>query len=44
MSRSAISVLQNPDFDVVLRAAPDPGLNGRSLHWPRGKVLGGSRR
>ncbi|MCW6512556.1 GMC family oxidoreductase [Lichenifustis flavocetrariae] len=24
------------------RTEPDPGLNGRSLVWPRGKVLGGS--
>jgi choline dehydrogenase len=24
------------------RTEPDPGLNGRSLAWPRGRVLGGS--
>ncbi|MEM0990331.1 MAG: GMC family oxidoreductase N-terminal domain-containing protein [Pseudomonadota bacterium] len=24
------------------RAAADPGLNGREMYWPRGKVLGGS--
>ncbi|ARC37341.1 FAD-dependent oxidoreductase [Paracoccus yeei] len=34
--------MHNPDFDWCYETAPDPGLNGRSLHWPRGKVLGGS--
>jgi len=24
------------------KTEPDPGLNGRSINWPRGKVLGGS--
>ena len=24
------------------QAEPDPGANGRSIFWPRGKVLGGS--
>jgi choline dehydrogenase-like flavoprotein len=31
----------NPRTDWMYRTAPDPGLNGRSLVYPRGKVLGG---
>ncbi|MBO6758018.1 MAG: GMC family oxidoreductase N-terminal domain-containing protein [Roseibium sp.] len=31
----------NPRTDWGFRTAPDPGLNGRSLMYPRGKVLGG---
>ncbi len=31
----------NPRTDWGFRTAPDPGLNGRSLLYPRGKVLGG---
>lgn len=34
--------MHNPDFDWCYETQADPGLNGRSLHWPRGKVLGGS--
>ena len=34
--------LHNPKTDWCYKADPDPGLNGRSLDWPRGKVLGGS--
>ena len=34
--------MHNPDTDWCYRTDPDPGLNGRSLDWPRGKVLGGS--
>ncbi|MEO0358078.1 MAG: GMC family oxidoreductase N-terminal domain-containing protein, partial [Pseudomonadota bacterium] len=34
--------LHNPKTDWCYKAAPDPGLNGRSLDWPRGKTLGGS--
>ncbi|MCY3828508.1 MAG: GMC family oxidoreductase N-terminal domain-containing protein, partial [Rhodospirillaceae bacterium] len=34
--------LHNPKTDWCFKADPDPGLNGRSLDWPRGKVLGGS--
>lgn len=34
--------MHNPAVDWCLRTEPDPGLNGRSLEWPRGKVLGGS--
>ena len=32
----------NPKVDWSYKTEPDPGLNGRSLNWPRGKVLGGS--
>lgn len=32
----------NPGTDWCYRTERDPGLNGRSITWPRGKVLGGS--
>ncbi|MCP4937413.1 MAG: FAD-dependent oxidoreductase [bacterium] len=32
----------NPKTDWCYQTEADPGLNGRSLPWPRGKVLGGS--
>lgn len=32
----------NPKTDWRHVTEPDPGLNGRALNWPRGKVLGGS--
>ncbi|MEM7499847.1 MAG: GMC family oxidoreductase N-terminal domain-containing protein [Pseudomonadota bacterium] len=32
----------NPQTDWCYRTEPDPGLNGRSIPWPRGRVLGGS--
>ena len=31
----------NPRTDWLFNTAPDAGLNGRSLRYPRGKVLGG---
>ena len=31
----------NPRSDWMFRTEPEPGLNGRSLHYPRGKVIGG---
>ncbi|MFS4581106.1 GMC family oxidoreductase [Phaeobacter sp. C3_T13_0] len=34
--------LHNPKTDWCYKAEPDPGLNGRSLDWPRGKGMGGS--
>ena len=34
--------MHNPRTDWLLVTEPDPGLNGRSLAWPRGRVLGGS--
>ncbi|MEM9476546.1 MAG: choline dehydrogenase [Pseudomonadota bacterium] len=34
--------MHNSALDWCYRTEPDPGLNGRRLDWPRGKVLGGS--
>ncbi len=34
--------MHNPATDWCYRTEADPGLNGRILDWPRGKVLGGS--
>ena len=34
--------LHNPNTDWCYKTDPDPGLNGRSIDWPRGKTLGGS--
>ena len=31
----------NPRLDWCLKTEPEVGLNGRSLNYPRGKVLGG---
>ncbi|CAF9941351.1 MAG: hypothetical protein ALECFALPRED_009078 [Alectoria fallacina] len=30
------------DYDWQFETIPQPGLNGRSVQWPRGRVLGGS--
>ncbi len=32
----------NPRSDWMLKTQAEPGLNGRSLNYPRGKVIGGS--
>jgi choline dehydrogenase len=32
----------NPRSDWMLQTEPEPGLNGRTLNYPRGKALGGS--
>jgi len=32
----------DPTLDWCYMTEPDPGLNGRRLPWPRGKVMGGS--
>ena len=34
--------MHNPSVDWCFSTEPDPGINGRSIDWPRGKVLGGS--
>ena len=34
--------IHNPKVDWCYETEPDPGLNGRVIEWPRGKVLGGS--
>src|SRR6201989_1191510 len=32
----------NPRADWMFKTEPEEGLNGRSLNYPRGKVIGGS--
>ena len=32
----------NPSVNWCFYTEPDPGMNGRSIYWPRGKTLGGS--
>ncbi len=40
---SALSIPMNmPQYNWFYHTEPEPHLNGRSLHTPRGKVLGGS--
>jgi choline dehydrogenase len=39
---AATFTLQNTDIDWAYRTEPQSHLNGRSIAWPRGKVLGGS--
>jgi choline dehydrogenase len=34
--------ISNPRSDWCFKTEPEPGLNGRSLNYPRGKVIGGS--
>ncbi len=34
--------INNPRADWCFKTEPDPGLNGRALGYPRGKVIGGS--
>jgi len=34
--------MHDPNLDWCYKTEPDPGIAGRSLQWPRGKVLGGS--
>lgn len=33
--------MNNPRTDWMMKTAPDPGLGGRELNYPRGKVVGG---
>ena len=35
-------LVPNPDVNWGYETEPEPGLGGRSIVWPRGKVLGGS--
>ena len=37
-----LKLLYNPRVNWNYFAEPDPGAAGRALHWPRGRVLGGS--
>jgi len=32
----------NPALNWMYHTAPDPGLNSRSVYWPRGRITGGS--
>ena len=34
--------MYDPDLSWGFKTAPDPGIDGRSIVWPRGHVLGGS--
>ncbi len=34
--------LHNPNTDWCYKTEADPGLNGRSIDWPRGETMGGS--
>ncbi|MGR3914501.1 MAG: GMC family oxidoreductase N-terminal domain-containing protein, partial [Gammaproteobacteria bacterium] len=34
--------MHNPKFDWCYVTEREPGLHGRRIKWPRGKVLGGS--
>ena len=35
-------IVADPNITWGYYSEPEPGLNGRRLHWPRGKTLGGS--
>ncbi|MCD6672322.1 MAG: choline dehydrogenase [Burkholderiaceae bacterium] len=35
-------LIHNPRLDWCFETQPEPGLGGRTIRWPRGKVLGGS--
>ena len=37
-----LSAIGNPRSDWMFKTEPEAGLNGRSLNYPRGKVIGGS--
>jgi choline dehydrogenase len=39
---AAFSKLFHTPFDWNYRTVPQPGLDGRELYWPRGRVVGGS--
>ena len=37
-----LHLLHNPRINWMYASEPDAGTNGRAIHWPRGRVLGGS--
>ena len=41
---AAFSGLFKSDVDWNYETTPQPGLGGRTVYWPRGKVLGGHPR
>jgi choline dehydrogenase len=44
MPLAILSFFHRPDINWNYRSEPEPGLNGRQLALPRGRVLGGSSR
>ena len=42
MPAGYLFTIGNPRSDWMFRTECEPGLNGRSLAYPRGKVIGGS--
>jgi choline dehydrogenase len=41
-ARYATAKCRSEQYDWNFKTTPQPGFNGRTLAWPRGKVLGGS--
>ena len=37
-----LKLLYNPRVNWNYATDPEPGIAGRQIHWPRGRVLGGS--
>lgn len=37
-----LRLLHHPTLNWNFASQPEPGTNGRAIHWPRGKTLGGS--
>lgn len=42
MPAGVAKLFHHPTLNWRYRTQPEPGLGGRSLYWPRGKVLGGT--
>ena len=37
-----LKLIRNPRVNWMYASEPEPGTAGRAIHWPRGRVLGGS--
>ena len=37
-----LKLIHNPSVNWMFASEPEPGTAGRAIHWPRGRVLGGS--
>ena len=37
-----LKLIHNPKVNWMFASEPEPGTAGRPIHWPRGRVLGGS--
>ncbi len=37
-----LKLIRNPAVNWMYASEPEPGTAGRAIHWPRGRVLGGS--